>query len=98
MANVLPELDRVVSPVPKFKTDGPMVRALWESAMADPPKKKKVEDGPLVPKFKTDGPLVRALFERALAGPPPKKKTKKVEPALAGPPKKGTQLEALALP
>ena len=62
---------------PKFKTDGPIVRALFERAMADPP--KKVERGPavsdLAPKFKTDGPLVRALFARALEGPP--KKTKK---------------------
>ena len=62
---------------PKFKTDGPIVRALFERAMAGPPK-KKVEEGPLAPKFKTDGPIVRALFERALAGPP-KKKTKKTK-------------------
>jgi len=68
---------------PKFKTDGPIVRALFERALAGPPK-KKVERGPVsaladpVPKFKTDGPIVRALFARALEGPP--KKTKKGTP------------------
>jgi hypothetical protein len=73
---------------PKFKTDGPIVRALFERALADPPKKKKVEEGPLAPKFKTDGPIVRALFERALAGPP-KKKTKVEDGPVADPaPKK----------
>ena len=66
------ELGRVVSSAPKFKTDGPIVRALWESALAGPPKKKRTLADP-APK-KTDGPLVRALFERALAGPAPKKK------------------------
>jgi hypothetical protein len=56
------------------------VSALFERALAGPPK-KKVERA-LAPNFKTDGPFVRALFERALAGPP----KKKVERA----PKKGT--------
>lgn len=32
---------------PKFKTDGPIVRALFERALAGPPKKTKVEDGPV---------------------------------------------------
>ena len=69
---------------PKFKTDGPIVRALFERAMAGPPKKKV--DGTLAPKFKTDGPIVRALFARALEGPP--KKTKVEDGPVAGPPKK----------
>ena len=86
MANVFPELDRVVSPAPKFKTDGPIVSALFERALAGPPKTKV--DGPLAPKFKTDGPMVRALFERALAGPPPKKKTKKTKVEEGPAPKK----------
>jgi hypothetical protein len=68
-------------PVPKFKTDGPIVRALFERALAGPPPKKKVERGPVAPKINPDCPLVRAIFERALAGPP-----KKVKRA----PKKGT--------
>ncbi len=63
---------------PKFKTDGPIVRDLFERALAGPPKKTKVEPA-LAPKFKTDGPLVRALFERALAGPPPKPRVKKTK-------------------
>ena len=66
MANVFPS--------PKFKTDGPLVSALFERALAGPPPKKKRALADPVPKFKTDGPLVRVLFDRALAGPAPKKK------------------------
>lgn len=75
----------VKCPAPKFKTDGPIVRALFARALAGPP--KKVKRGPVAdpaPKINPDCPLVRAMFERALAGPP----KKKVVRALA--PKKGT--------
>jgi hypothetical protein len=52
----------VKCPAPKLKTDGPIVRALFERALAGPPKKKtkKVDRGPVV---------------SALAGPAPKKGT-----------------------
>lgn len=60
---------------PKFKTDDPIVRALFERALAGPPKKKTKVEPALAPKFKTDGTIVRALFVRALAGPHKKKGT-----------------------
>jgi hypothetical protein len=39
----------VKCPAPKFNTDGPLVRALFERALAGPPPKKKVVRA-LVPK------------------------------------------------